>query len=69
MNTTRNVEEVLASTKAECMREIAGAKSYGGRLAWYYTHCGEIEMTFNLGLISRERFDELNADWKEHRPA
>lgn len=68
METKRNVEEVLESTKAECLRMVQEAKTYGGRQAWYYTHCGEIEMAFNLGLISQERFDQLSREWKECKP-
>ena len=68
MEVKRNVEEVLESTKAECLRGIEGSKTYGGRQSWYYTHCGEIEMAYNLGLISQERFDELRAEWRDCRP-
>lgn len=64
----RNVEDVLESTKAECLRGISNSHSYGGMHAWYYTHCGEIEMAYNLGLITQDRFDELRKEWDEHHP-
>lgn len=63
-----NVEEILMRTCEECLRGISNAHSYGGRSAWYYTHCGEIEMAFHLGLISQERFEELNEEWHQHKP-
>lgn len=68
MNTKRNAEDVLASTKEECLRGIANATEDAGRKAWYYTHCGEIEMAYNLGLLTLERFDELRSEWSQHRP-
>ena len=66
--TTRNVEDVLESAKTECLRHIIGSELVSTKKAWYYTHCGEIEMAFNLGLISQERFNKLRADWRDYQP-
>ena len=63
-----NIEDILSAARLECLRGMENAHSYGGRSAWYYTHCGEIEMAFNLGLLTQERFDELNRQWHEHQP-
>ena len=63
-----NVEDVLGAARLECLRGLLNASTYGGRSAWYYTHCGEIEMAFNLGLLTQERFDELRREWREHQP-
>ena len=68
MQNIPNVEEVLKRTREECLRGINSAHSYGGRSAWYYTHCGEIEMVFHLGLIAQERFEALNEEWHRHKP-
>ena len=68
MHNNPNVEAVLRRTREECLRGINNAHSYGGSSAWYYTHCGEIEMALHLGLITQERFEELNEEWHKHMP-
>ena len=65
----KDVKEVLTSTRAEALRSIESAgSSYGTKNAWYYTHVGEIEMAFFLGLISDKEFSELKEEWKTHQP-
>lgn len=63
-----STEEVLERTREECLLAISNASTYGGKLAWYYTHCGEIEMVFQLGLITRDQFEVLHEDWRQHMP-
>lgn len=61
-------EAVLKSCREECLREMQ-SKNPGVQRAWYYTHMGEIEMAFNLGLISSDRNTELHQEWREHCPS
>ena len=65
----KDAEKVLETTKAECLRMIQEARLQESRLAWYYTHMGEIEMATMLGLISGARGVELRREWAEHRPS
>ena len=65
----KDTKEVLTSTRAEALRSIDNPKSsIETKKAWYFTHCGEIEMCFFLELISDEEFAELIEEWSTHRP-
>lgn len=63
-----STEEILAAVREEAERMVREAKSESGKLAWYFTHCGEIEMCRFLGLISEDRRHELEAEWKKLHP-
>ena len=58
-------EEILENTKQEALRGIQQAGNTQARLAWWYTHVGEIEMTKFLGLITEDRRSELMEEWKQ----
>ena len=60
-------EAILSTTRAECLRGM-DTGNMDARLAWYYTHCGEIEMASYLGAITNERMNALESEWKEHKP-
>lgn len=62
-----NAEAVLNTTRAECLRGMESA-NMDSRMAWYYTHCGEIEMAAFLGAITIERMNALESAWREHKP-
>ncbi len=64
----KNIEQILQTTKEECLRGME-SQNQNTRHAWYYTHIGEIEMAFFLGLISSERNLELHEEWEAHKPA
>ena len=77
MNTTiENVEKVLAETREEVLRHMDRSDPfYQGMnldrdfyMAWYFTHVGEIEMAFHLGLITQARCRELKKEWETHHP-
>lgn len=57
-------EEILETAKQEAIRGIEQAKSTHAKIAWWYTHVGEIEMTKFLGHITEERRAELMEEWK-----
>ena len=67
MDKNINAESVLRTTRAECLRGMESA-NLDSRMAWYYTHCGEIEMASYLGAISNERMNALEDEWREHKP-
>lgn len=62
-----DAETVLETTRGECLRGMESA-NMDARKAWYYTHCGEIEMAGFLGAITNERMNALESEWREHRP-
>ena len=65
----KDVKEVLATTRAEALRSIENPSSkIETKKAWYFTHCGEIEMCFFLELITDKEFTELIEEWSAHRP-
>ena len=66
-NTQYNAEEILSATRAECLRGMESA-NMDARMAWYYTHCGEMEMASYLGAITIERMNALEAEWRDHKP-
>ncbi len=63
-----STEEVLESSRIEVAENIERSSSREAKLAWYFTHCGEIEMCRFLGLISEDRRAELEAEWKKLHP-
>ena len=67
INTQYNAEEILSSTRAECLRGMESA-NMDARMAWYYTHCGEMEMASYLGAITIDRMNALEAEWRDHKP-
>lgn len=67
MTTMKDAERILATTRAECLRGMESA-NMDARMAWYYTHCGEMEMASYLGAITNERMNDLEREWREHKP-
>jgi len=67
MNENINVEAVLNTTRAECLRGMESA-NMDAQMAWYYTHCGEMEMASFLGAITNERMNALEREWRDHKP-
>ena len=65
MNKSINPETVLSTTRAECLRGMESA-NMDARMAWYYTHCGEIEMASFLGAITNDRMNDLEREWRSH---
>lgn len=68
MSHDNNVEELLALMKDETIRGIQEARSYAARVAWYWTHIGAIEMARQLDLITEERRQELEQDFRAFKP-
>ncbi len=68
MSHDNNVEELLALMKDETIRGIRQASSYSARVAWYWTHIGAIEMARQLDLITEERQQELEQDFRAFKP-
>ena len=60
--------DLLSITREESLRGMT-SENLDVRRAWYYTHMGEIEMAFNLGLITSEENDALHQEWREHCPS
>ena len=67
-NMQYSAEEILFTTRSECLRGMESA-NMGTRTAWYYTHCGEIEMACSLGAITKELMNALEVEWRQHKPA
>ena len=67
MNENINAEAILTRTRAECLRGMESA-NMDARMAWYYTHCGELEMASYLGAITNKRMNALEDEWREHKP-
>ena len=65
---TRNAETILQQTRSECLRNM-DSDSAMTRAAWYYTHCGEMEMAAALGHITIDRLNQLEQEWAFHSPA
>ena len=66
-NMQYSAEEILFTTRSECLRGME-SDNMGTRMAWYYTHCGEIEMACFLSAITSERMNALEAEWRQHKP-
>lgn len=63
----KNVENVLVQCREECLRAMDNPNP-ACQSAWYYTHCGEIEMAGQMGAITVERMNELEAEWRKRKP-
>lgn len=68
MKVEKDIETVLQHTREESLRGMESTNQ-STRSAWYYTHMGEIEMAFFLGLISPERNLTLHEEWETNKPA
>lgn len=58
----QNIEELIAFLRAEAERAIRSKNenlTRDGRLAWYWSYIGGLDMANQLGLITDERFQEL----------
>lgn len=64
----QDVETLLASMRAETVREIERAGSDGAKSAWYWTHIGALDMARQLDLISDQRRQELYAEFAPLKP-
>ena len=63
-----SAEEILKSTHQEASRIVDNPEaSRDVRMAWYFTHMGEMEMAMFLGLIDEDRWQELAEEWKTHK--
>ena len=67
-NRPATAEEIIEATRQEVAGQIERSSTIEAKKAWYYTHCGELEMCRFLGLISADRLHELETAWKEYRP-
>lgn len=61
----QNVETLLASMMEETRRMIAASSKEDGRVAWYWSFIGSLDMARQLGLITEERRQELYEKAKE----
>lgn len=64
----QNVETLLASMMEETRRMIAASSKEDGRVAWYWSFIGSLDMARQLGLITEERRQELYEKAKEMKP-
>lgn len=65
----RDVEQVIASMKAEAFREIQkGSVSPETRLAWYWSYIGSLDMAQELGLITEARRQALYREAEPYKP-
>lgn len=65
----RSALEILKSTHLEAAQIVDNPEAtYECRLAWYFTHIGEIEMAWFIGLINDVEMRELEDEWKKHHP-
>ncbi len=63
-----SAEEILKSTHQEASWIVDNPEaSRDARLAWYFTHMGEMEMAMFLGFIDEDRRAELAEEWKAHK--
>lgn len=63
-----SAEEILKSTRLEASQVVDNPEaSRDARMAWYFTHMGEMEMAMFLGLIDEDRREELAEEWKTHK--
>ena len=63
-----SAEKILKSTHQEASRIVDNPEAdRDARMAWYFTHMGEMEMAKFLGFISEDRRAELAAEWKTHK--
>ena len=67
--TSRPVEEVIAGIQKETIREIQREPSdAAGKLAWYWSYIGSMDMAQMLGLIPDSRRQELYREMDEVKP-
>ena len=60
-----NVEKLIAAMRAEAERSIRSQNDHqtrDGRLAWYWSYIGAVDMAQQLGMISDQRRQELCAE-------
>lgn len=58
----QNIEELIALMRAEMERAIRSENenlTRDGRLAWYWSYIGGLDMAHQLGLITDEHLQEL----------
>lgn len=69
MKEMRDAKKILNDTRKEALYIIEKpGVSLEAKVAWYYTHIGEIEMAYFLGLIDEKELGERKREWSEHRP-
>ena len=65
----KDARQILNRTRFEAMQIVdSQSSSIKSRTAWYWTHIGEIEMAYFLGLISGDEMNELEKEWRTHEP-
>ena len=63
----KDVEKLIAAMRAEAERSIKSEnpnQTRDGRLAWYWSYIGALDMAQQLGMVTDERRQELYEDAK-----
>lgn len=67
--TRQDVERRIAAMKAETFREIQkDSVSPAGKLAWYWSYLGSLDMAQELGLITDDRRQAFYHEALSHKP-
>lgn len=67
----RDVDQVLAEDHERTVWVLAHTRGMSKEaiLSWWFEHIGRIDMAYEMGLITEERFCELCEEWETHYPA
>lgn len=64
----QNIETLIASMREETARMVNEASRHEGKVAWYWSYIGALDMAQQLGLITDQRRQELYKDVEELKP-
>ena len=56
--------KMLNVHQQECARMVINASSTAGKLAWYYTFCGALELARDLKIVPDDTFANLSEIWQ-----
>lgn len=67
-DTNLNIETLIASMREETARMVKEAARHEGKVAWYWSYIGALDMAQQLGLITDKRRQELYKEAEELKP-
>ena len=67
-DTKLNIETLIASMREETARMVKEAARHDGKVAWYWSYIGALDMAQQLGLITDTRRQELYKEVEKLKP-
>lgn len=62
---SNEAEEPLEAMKEESLHYIRSSERIGVKKVWYYSYLGSLDFARMIGLISKERSQQLEMEFKE----